>query len=77
MHAVEVALAGALMYDLVGAPGDDEVRRVYHRRIGRIDVDALYPTAAELAEESSDTAWMLVGAALDRLESRVVERPAD
>ncbi|MEY2958580.1 MAG: Tetracycline repressor protein [Actinomycetota bacterium] len=70
-HAVEIALAGAITYDLVGAPHDDEVRREYHRRIGRFDIDELYPTPSELAEESTSTAWILVRAALDRLESIV------
>ena len=74
MHAVEIALACGILYDLVGAPGDDDVRRAYHRRIGRFDVDDLYPTAEEFAAESASTAWLLVQAVLDRLE-RSMTRP--
>jgi len=71
MHAVEIAAFGAISYDSVGAPADDAVRRLYHRSIGRLDVDALYPTENDLAAESSDTMWLLVGAALDWLEARI------
>lgn len=70
LHAVEIALAGSILYDLVGAPDDDQVRRTYHRRIGRFDIDTLYPTADDLAAESRSTAWRLVEAALDGLDER-------
>jgi AcrR family transcriptional regulator len=73
MHAVEIAAFGAIMYDTVGAPDDETVRRDYHRAIGRLDVDELYPTRDALERESSDTMWMLVRAALDRLEDSARE----
>lgn len=74
MHAIEVAIVGSITYDTVGAPDDDDVRRRYHRSIGRVDVDALFPTKEDLAAESFEAMWLLVGSALDWLESRRDDR---
>lgn len=68
LHAIEVAVVGSITYDCVGGAEADLVRRQYHHRISEFDVDAMFPTADELAAESSATMWILVGSALDRLE---------
>ncbi len=74
LHAVEVAVVGSITYDCVGGSQADLIRRKYHQRVGQFDVDALFPTVEEFAAESSATMWVLVGAALDRLEQAASNR---
>lgn len=77
IHALEMIVFGSIGYDAVGGSEADAIRRNYQRQLGVFDVDTMFPTADDLAEESTSTMWMIVGGVLDWLERRAVERPAD
>lgn len=70
LHGIEIAGFGSIAYDTIGGPMADEVRRTYHRRVGAFDVDALYPTPADLESESRSTMWLIIDGLLDWLEQR-------